>query len=111
LQPWIYSRGSYQKLEVPAGMTSITVRAINSRGEVVGYEYDKDSGAPNAVVWRAGGQPRRLLADGWSEAVDISDACVVVGDASYGVNNNSTGMVWERWNPKAGRSPARMART
>lgn len=97
-RPWLYSKGTFQKLAAPAGMESISVRALNNRGDVVGSGVDKASGQSSGIVWPAAGEPRRLLADGWSDAVDINEAGVVIGNLS--TEAGGFGLLWERWDTK-----------
>lgn len=97
-QPWLYSKGAYRKLKLPVGMEWITPRALNERGDVVGTGSDKVTGRSSAIVWPAGGTPRRLLADDSTYGVDINGAGVVVG--SLITEQGETGMIWKRWDSK-----------
>ena len=99
-QPWLYSKGTYRKLELPAGMGW-----INERGDVVGTGSDKVTGRSSAIVWPAGGKPRRLLADDSTYGVDINDAGVVV--SSLITEEGETGMIWKRWDASRCRATRR----
>lgn len=96
-QPWLYTNGTFQKLELPAGIQGITVRALNNRGDVVGYGATKVGNRLTPVIWPAGGTPQRLRADNPSYAADINDAGVVIGEAEAG---KTTGVIWKRWDAK-----------
>lgn len=99
-QGWLYSKGTYRNLKAPAGMEWITVRALNERGDVVGYGVDSVTDVSAPIVWPAGGNPRRLPSDGWTTTADINDAGVVIGTVN---DDTSTGLVWKRWDAKAQR--------
>jgi hypothetical protein len=99
-QPWLYySNGDYRKLEVPAGLEGISVRALNNRGDVVGSGVDKATGRSSGIVWPAAGTPRLLPADGSAGAVDINEAGVVIGNVS--TEAGGFGLLWKRWDTKA----------
>ncbi|TDD13038.1 hypothetical protein E1218_35045 [Kribbella turkmenica] len=97
-RPWLYSKGTFRYLEVPAGLQAISVMALNERGDVVGNGFDSVTGYWAPVVWPAGRTPLRLPADIGSRAVDINDAGVVVG--SVATEHGATGLVWKRWDAK-----------
>lgn len=92
-RPWLYSRGTVRKLELPAHLKQVTVLALNARGDVLGYGEDA-AGQSKPVIWPAGGKPQRLRADAGSFAVDINDAGIVIG------HDDTTGLLWKRWDAK-----------
>jgi hypothetical protein len=100
-QPWLYSNGTYRKLAVPAGVASISVRALNDRGDVVGNGVDKAGSRSSVIIWPAAGKPRRLLADDSSSAADINEAGVVIGNVSTAAG--TFGLVWKNWYTKGER--------
>lgn len=98
VQPWLYSRGVARKLAVPAHLNGVTLRAINDRGDVVGYGQDTVTGHTVPVVWPGGGKPQRLHASGSAYAVDINESGVVVG--STWTDDGETALVWKAWDAK-----------
>ncbi|MFI5692746.1 hypothetical protein ACIA58_12960 [Kribbella sp. NPDC051586] len=97
-QPWLYSHGVVRKLPVPAHLTGIAPRAINDRGDVVGYGQDPVTADSVPLVWPGGGNPQRLRASGSADAVDINEAGVVVG--STWTDAGETALVWKGWDDK-----------
>jgi hypothetical protein len=96
-QPWLYSNGVFRNLEMPPGIDSVIVSAMNERGDVAGYGYDPAVGNVG-VVWPGDGSaPVRLQGDDVLVA-DINDAGVVVGSIS--TETGELGMVWKRWDRK-----------
>jgi hypothetical protein len=94
-QFWLYSRGFVRKLKAPPNTSGITARALNDRGDVVGYGQDAAAGRTVPIVWPAGGKGQQLPSTGSSYAVDINEAGVVVGNTSTG--EQQTGVIWKRW--------------
>jgi hypothetical protein len=93
--PWLYSHGTVRKLKAPAHTVGITARALNDRGDVVGYGQDTVTGRTVPIVWPAGGKPQQLPASESAYAVDINEAGVVVGSTS--ADGHETGAVWKQW--------------
>lgn len=95
-QAWLYSNGTFRNLPQPKGLSSVIVRAMNERGDVVGYGQDTAAHRSVVVVWPgAGGTPIRLLAHDSTLASDINDNGVVIGELS--TEAGSHGIVWTRW--------------
>lgn len=98
-QPWLYSNGTFRNLPQPKGLGGVIVRALNERGDVVGYGQDSTAHRSVVVVWPAGGgTPIRLRAADSTLASDINDNGVVIGELSTEAGGH--GIVWTRWDRK-----------
>ncbi|TCC38010.1 hypothetical protein [Kribbella speibonae] len=94
-QLWLYSQGTVRKLKAPAHTAGLTARALNDRGDVVGYGFDSVADRTVPIVWPAGGKPVLLRASASAYAVDINENGVIVG--STWNDAGETGIVWKHW--------------
>ncbi|MFG1906565.1 hypothetical protein [Kribbella sp. NPDC048928] len=95
-QAWLYSNGTFRNLPQPKDVSSIIVRAMNERGDVVGYGYDNAARRSVVIVWPGhGSTPIRLRAGDSAIASDINDNGVVIGELS--TEAGTRGIVWTRW--------------